>query len=202
MTTANTARSAEPKEATVSTIHTHPVFASFTPETRETIERNAQYAVFARTSDGDRVRVTDFESWDTSQYHWGLLDEARRSKLFPHVKHFEVRSMADPNYKDSPVSMLHRTPVLGGGRGFSDAKGTGWGNDLTGQEKAAKKAWKLFAPLDYQGRGGWFYWPNGRAAVQGVYRLATLCKRRNMIVAGVDGKWYVLNPDIDADKRW
>lgn len=145
------------------------------------------HAVYARTAAGDLVRVTDPCSWQTAQNEWNHLDGARRNGYLPHVRHFEVRSLADPKYRDAPLSLLH-AHLTTGGRGFKT------------EMNAARAAWKRFAPtfrddgveVAEQGRGGWFYWPNGRTAAQGLKSLtAHVVRPRGMVVQGGDGRWYV-----------
>lgn len=166
-------------------------------------------AVFATTADGYRVRVSDHLSWDDAQSEWRRLDDLRLLEgRFPHVRFFTVRSTDDPAWSDAPLSTLHSRPVVKGSRGFGDSTGTGRGSQYRGIDKAARAAWKLFTggkytlhsasgkPWKYeQGRGGWFYWPNGRIAAQGLRDLANVCERRSMIVEGQDGRWYVVEPE-------
>lgn len=160
------------------------------------------HAVFATTADGKRVRVSDHLSWDAAQLDWNRLDELRFGGRFPHVQHFAVRSTDDPQWSNAPLSLLHRSPVVEGSRGFKNV------------ENAARAAWKLFTgnkfhrragvgrevesdtpgrPTGVQGRGGWFYWPNGATAAQALSGLAGVCKRRNFVVQGADGRWYVVD---------
>ncbi len=167
-----------------------------------------QHAVFATTHSLRRVRVEAPASWGTAQDQWLKLDDARREGYFPHVKFFEVRSMDDPGYKDAPVSFAHGRRAVSG-RGFTNA------------QSAAKRAWKLFAPeftdkgrvakrydrflgntasdrtkSTDQGRGGWFYYPNGETAAQGGADLFKLAHRKGLVAKGVEGKyskWFVLD---------
>jgi len=176
------------------------------------------HAVFATTHQHERVRVSDALGWREAQREWQRLDLLRLAGLMPHVKHLEVRSTDDPGYISARLSFLHRRPVLKGSRGYADSKGSGWGNEYTGKEKAARKAWSLFAPTfraswdkdrdkfrrsqgkaplmertGVQGSGGWYYWPNGTTAAQGLSSLATLCERRGLIVQGLNDKWFALD---------
>lgn len=140
------------------------------------------HAVFATTAAGERVRVTDPASWNWAQAEWKRMDDARRSRQFPTVKFFEVRSMDDPAYKDSPVSLGHGTPVEVS-RGFGNVR------------DAARRAWLLWQgqPRKWgveQGSGGWFFWHNGRTAARGLDELTDLAKARGLVEQGVDGRWY------------
>ncbi len=157
------------------------------------------HAVFATTYDHKIVRVSDPSDWDGAQYEWKKLDALRPAGRMPHVRYFEVRSMDDPKYKNAPLSLTHRRPVVKGSRGFSNIQG------------AARRAWRAFAPTfrsrydktgtditartGVQGTGGWFYFPNGVTVAQGLDSLAAVCRRRGMIVSGADGKWFVIDLD-------
>lgn len=169
-------------------------------ETLTAAEAEAITAVFARMANGDRVRVEDPTTWNYAQGAWSKLDDERRRGRYPHVKHFEVRSMDDPAYADAPVHFL--SPVI---------PGRGTKHDYV----AAKVAWKrlhgetvrdrsrvAFGDRLYwsrekaQGVGGWFFYRDGRTAAQGNGGIARLARRMNLIVLGVDGRWYVADPVI------
>lgn len=140
------------------------------------------HAVFAVLPDGSRVRVTDPLSWDRAVAEWTKADDARRAHRFGDVLHFCVRSMDDPDWNESPVSLGHATPYIPS-RGFKNP------------EDAARKAWLLWQGEKTphgtaQGTGGWFYWHNGRTACQGLEDLAKLAIARKLIVQGGSGRWY------------
>lgn len=173
------------------------------------METQATHAVFATLADHSRVRVTEPASWNLTQLRWSRLDDARlagrksRGAHYPNVRHFEVRSMDDPNYNQSPARVLQACLP---GRGFKNA------------EDAARVAWRLLTGNSYhrrnrghrlgdlpgestgvQGVGGWFYWPNGVPAAQGLYGLVRVCRSRNLVQQGCNGRWYVTDTDFDAD---
>jgi hypothetical protein len=183
----------------------------------ETIE-NETHAVFAVTAKNERVRISEDLSWNAAQYQWRKLDDERVAGHFPHVKFFAVRSTSDPQWSDAAVSFIHgrRTTST---KGYGNSHGSGWGNDLTGREKAARAAWKALTGgvfhrragvgreresdrpgerTGQQGRGGWFYWPNGVIAAQGLHGLARLCEQRGMIVEGASGRWFAIDLDEQA----
>lgn len=146
------------------------------------------YAVFAEL-ERTRVRVTAPMSWDLAQETWREMDDRRIAGRFPQVRHFVVRSTDDPKWKDAPDHLVRACIP---GRGFKD------------EQQAARKAWRLFTGGKFrragevpgeetgvQGTGGWFYWPGGGPAAQGLYGLARLCNHRGMIQRGIDGRYYV-----------
>lgn len=158
------------------------------PELERTVEPApvvGEHAVYARTADGERVRVSDELGWDGAQTLWAELDELRHAGRFPHVRHFEVRSIADPAYADAPRSSRHAQAVEAGRRGFK------------GYDTALVVAWKrtqgeLTPHGTTQGTGGWFYWANGRTAAQGRSDLARHRVARELVVEGVDGRFYLV----------
>lgn len=146
------------------------------------------YAVFARTAQGERVRVSDPGTWDQAQGQWRKLDEQRHTGHFPHVRHFEVRDFVnDLDYAVAPLVLRYGEPVIPT-RGF------------TRPDTAARRAWKLWQgePRNgrTQGNGGWFYWHNGRTAAQGLAGLERLCRQRGLIEQGVNGRWYPLVSEL------
>ena len=183
------------------------------------------HAVFATDYEHKTYRVSDpapgNEPWD----EWQRLDDLRRAKRMPHVKFYEVRSVtlgpdralvgpevrSHDRYDRAPFSWLLRTPVVEGSRGFADDGKHRWGREESGEEKVARAAWKRFAPTyrvpahkpwlsGEQGYGGWFYYPNGVAAAQGLSSLFHLCVRKNLVVEGGDGRWYVLDHEHDVSR--
>jgi hypothetical protein len=165
--------------------------------------------------------VSDPLDWNAAQREWNLLDEQHRSGLLPQARFFEVRSVtlgpdrplvgpevrSHDRYDRAPLNQMMARVVVKGSRGFKKA------------EDAARAAWRIFAPeftdrgyharylrrfrearghavearkSTEQGRGGWFYYPNGTTAAQGLHDLARVCKARNLIAQGVNGKWYVV----------
>ena len=162
-----------------------------TPE--EETMTDTQYAVFATTPEGDIVRGLSFEEYGAAVEHWTELDNARRAGLYPHVKHFEVRSTPDPKYSAAPNGTIQFIPT-DGGRGFADDAYFQGRRTLTrtGREKAARVAWKRTIPAErgiIQGSGGWFY-RNGQPVAQGLRSLATVCERHHLIVT-TGGRSYV-----------
>jgi hypothetical protein len=173
------------------------------------------FAVFATTHDGNVVRVSDPLSWGAAQHDWRDLDELRVAGRFPHVKHFEVRTVwlgpdrplvgpevhSHDRYDGAKVDVLYRRPVLARSRGFKSleqAARAAWRHSMgdrfrvragVGRERYSDPAGTM---TGVQGRGGWFYYPNGTVAAQGRYDLARVAQQRRMVVAGADGRWYVL----------
>jgi hypothetical protein len=159
------------------------------------------HAVFATDGVGSTHRVSDPLGWDAAQREWLRLEDMRREGLLPQAKFFEVRSVtlgpdrplvgpevrSHGRYDDAPLNMMMTRPVASK-RGFKNV------------EDAARAAWKTFAPTFTsrrgsmnsmgQGAGGWFYYPNGTTAAQGLVNLAQLCLRRKMVLKGADGRWY------------
>lgn len=160
------------------------------------------HRVFATDASGTTYVVSDNLSWGQAQYAWRVLDDLRLAGRMPHVRHFEVRSNADqqPRFRDAKLNMLLVRPVVKGSRGFADDRYFAGRRSFerTGLEKVASKAWRLFS--DKPSAGGWFYWPNGRPACQGLRDLGKLCERKGLVVKGVDQKWYVVDNDFDSDK--
>jgi hypothetical protein len=182
----------------------------FPHDTQDT-ETREMMAVFATAPDGKVYRVDDPKSYSRSLLRWSTLEDLRRKGRFPHVKHFEVRTVfvgpdrpivgptitSHDRYDGAPLDMLYATPVLHA-RGFGKA------------EDAARAAWKRAHPTfrsfwdkragrdtrtGVQGLGGWFYYSNGETAVQGLRSLAKLCKAKRMIVEA-DGRFYVTTEPI------
>lgn len=153
-------------------------------------------AVYARTADGRLAKGLTFESYEEALAEWSRLDSARLDGLFPQVKHFEVRDTDDPKYADA-VRLPWAFARVITPRGFGDEQYTPGRRTLTrtGAEKAASKAWKLFAPKPMnriQGDGGWFYYEGTeRPAAQGLRDLAVVAQRHNLIAQGANGRWYV-----------
>lgn len=183
------------------------------------------HAVFATTPDHKTFRVSDPLPWGQAHDEWEKLDDARRAGRLPQTKFFEVRSVtlgpdrplvgpevrSHDRYDKAPLDVTLTRPVVG--RGFADGKRDPHsGRDPhTGREKAARAAWKLSFPTfrsrwdktgtdktaktGVQGAGGWYFYPNGVTAAQGLRSLANLAERRRMVVQGADGRWYVVDPD-------
>lgn len=154
------------------------------------------HGVFATLASGEKVKVAGDLMWSVAQNDWTKRDDARRAGLYPHVRHFEVRSMDDPAYRDLPEAEVKL--VKPGQKGKN--AGT-----------AARQAWKakhgkLTPNGATQGTGGWFYTSKGDPAVQGLdgpHGLVARCKRQGLIVEGRDGKWYVTGaplPYVQLDR--
>lgn len=139
------------------------------------------HAVFATLADMTVVRVSDPETYPAAVARWKTLDDLRRSRRFPTVRHFEVRSLYDPRYADAPVRVID--PLDAPSRGYRNV------------EDASRRAWRAWqgdtTPYGTtQGADGWFYWHNGRTAAQGLRGLARLCRSRGLVALGVDGRWH------------
>lgn len=157
--------------------------------------------VYATTADGTTHRVSDPLPWGQAQSAWNRLDENRRAGCMPHVRHFEVRSTDDtqPRFAEAKTNPLVLKVVVANSRGHKHVA------------DAARVAWKLHFPTfrswydrrvapddkdrrtGTQGRGGWYYFPNGQTAAQGLTGLAPVAKKRGMVVHGADGRWYVVD---------
>lgn len=167
-----------------------------------------KHRVYATDANGKTWRVSDDLTWNMAQEQWRRLDDCRTAKLMPHVRHFEVRSADDPQERFAKASVnmtLLRVVLNPKARGFRN------------EETAAREAWKAFAPTfrswydkrvapdnpqrrtGVQGRGGWYFYPNGQTAAQGLTGLVPLARRMNLYVRGVDGRFYVLDLDLDRD---
>lgn len=168
---------------------------------------NDLHAVFAtRADDSATYRVSDPLSWDSAQAEWKRLDDLHRKGLLPQAKFFEVRSVtlgpdrplvgpevsSHGRYDKAPVNLNMARPVTGK-RGYGKL------------EDAARKAWKMFAPTytprnrwnqGVQGLGGWYFWPNGRSAAQGLSGLGRLVVGRQMVVQS-GGRWFVYDTKED-----
>jgi hypothetical protein len=162
------------------------------------------HAVFATDGNHKVFRVSDPMSWDDAQREWDRLYTLKHEDRLPHVKFFEVRSVtlgpdrplvgpevrSHDRYDRAPISMqMTRTVVKG--RGYATI------------EKAAREAWRDFAPTykprrthtwssGIQGLGGWFFYPNGTTAAQGLKGLVRVVVQRAMIVQGINGRYYVI----------
>lgn len=183
------------------------------------------HAVFATTHDHKTYRVSDPASWNQAQKEWSRLDDLHRSGLLPQTKFFEVRSVYLENdrplvgpdvrshdrYDNAPFALFTYTSPVTNSKGFGDSNGTR-SRDFSGREKAARAAWKLRFPTfrsrwdksgtdkqartGTQGAGGWFYYPNGVTAAQGLNDLANVCERKGFITQGGDGRWYVVAVEV------
>jgi len=143
------------------------------------------HAIYATKADGARVRVSDPMTWPQAQARWNRADNARREGRYPHVRHFEVRSLDDPKYAELSLDPFLLDMELTPRKGFST------------YQKAAHAAWiewqgKTTRDGKQQGRGGWFYWHSGRTAAQGLYGLEHIARQRGMVATGVDGRFYPL----------
>jgi hypothetical protein len=170
-------------------------------------------AVFATTHDGHVFRVSDPQTYSRSLLRWSMLEDMRRKGCMPHVKLFEVRAVfvgadrpivgpeitSHDRYDGAPLDMFYATMVVAGSKGFKNI------------EDAAREAWKRAFPTfrswydrrtgsmestGVQGCGGWFFYPNGQTATQGLGSLAKLCKAKRMVVQGADGRWYVMGEAV------
>lgn len=170
------------------------------------------HAVFATDHQHQTFRVSDALSWDAAQSEWQKLDDQRLAGVLPHAKYFEVRTVwlgpdralvgpevrSHDRYDRAPVDLMFTRQVVFGQRGWAK---------LT---DAARAAWRYYFPefrerghrgryaetSTEQGRGGWFYYPNGCTAAQGLQALGKVCLRRHMLVRGANGRYYVVNPDV------
>jgi hypothetical protein len=169
------------------------ILAEKHPQVTPPAEPVYTHAIFATRPDGSIVRGLRFTEYGKAVDHWVSLDMQKGNGEFPHVKHFEVRSLDDPKYADAPEGAISFVPVLPRQRGYADEVYTPGRRTLTrtGEEKAARAAWKLYVPGTEQGRGGWFYHRNGQPAAQGLHDLARVCRTRKLIVTGADGRAYV-----------
>jgi hypothetical protein len=162
------------------------------------------HAVFATDGDGNTYRVSDPLSWNAAQDEWTRLDDLRREGRLPQAKFFEVRSVtveggelalsfarvrSHGRYDDAKFDLMFTKPVaVEHPKGFANAT------------DAARAAWKLRFPTftprrnswasGVQGYGGWYYYPNGTTAAQGLVDLSRVCKQRRLMVEGVNGRWY------------
>lgn len=171
-------------------------------------------AVFATDTKGQTYRVSDPSTYGEALAEWDRLDDLRRAGHLPHVRHFEVRTVelgpdrplvgpevrSHGRYDRAPLNLTLTRPVAST-RGFSKP------------EAAARAAWKLFAPVyrtrwdrdtghapsGVQGRGGWFYYPNGQTAAQGLHNLARLARLRGLVVEA-NGRYYPVTVE-DLDRK-
>lgn len=179
---------------------------------------NELHAVFATDGQRNVYRVSDPMSWDRAQREWDRLYTLKHEDRLPQVKFFEVRSVtlgpdrplvgpevrSHDKYDKAPLDMNLTKPVVGL-RGYSKV------------EDAARSAWKVYFgtrfsvrkgvgrerqsdeagyPTGVQGRGGWFYYPNGTVAAQGLTDLARVALRRRMVVQGLNSRWYVVEQEV------
>ena len=175
-----------------------------TTETTTTLD-----AVFATGHDGRTYRVSDPLDWRAAQTEWDKLDTLRRDGRMPHVKFFEVRSVflgpdrpivgpaltSHGRYDGALLDLTYARPVVEGSRGFKSAESAAraaWRRDFPTFRSAYDKRVGNREGTGEQGLGGWYYWPNGHTAAQGLHSLAAVCERRNMIVQGGNGRWYVV----------
>lgn len=176
------------------------------------LHRSYLRAVFATDFAGNTFRVSDPLDWNGAHDEWEKLDTARRAGETPQFLFYEVRTVtlgpdrpivgpevrSHDRYDRAPLAFV---ALVVPGRGYGKA------------EDAARVAWKWYAPAfrehhgyiarpnvsSDQGRGGWFYWPNGQTAAQGLRSLAELCKQKLFIVQGGDGRWYV-NRNVKSEE--
>jgi hypothetical protein len=168
------------------------------------------HAVFAvvlnkKTEQKMRLRVAEAGSWDRAQAQWRRLDNARLAGRFPQVLHFVVRSLDDPAWAPAEAQVLQAVLPSKGHKNVEDAARKAWAL-LTGNTFHVRPRYRgdrfadgLGESSGVQGRGGWFYWPNGVTAAQGRSDLARVAKRRNLVQEGTDGRWYVTDSDFNAD---
>ena len=189
---------------------------STTSTEQSSLSNSPHHAVFATAANGNTYRVSDPLSYDGALAEWTKLDDLHCEGRLPHVKFFEVRTVlvgpdrplvgpeitSHDRYDGAPLNLNYTAPVVAGSRGYAKDR------------DAARAAWKAFAPTfrswwdkrvdptgegfknqrtGTQGQGGWFYYPNGVTVAQGLDDLAAVCKRRNLVVRGVDGRWYVVD---------
>jgi hypothetical protein len=109
-----------------------------------------------------------------------------RGRKQGHVRHYAVRSLADPRF----------APLVG--RGYADGRTRDGkhGNGDYGRVKAARAWAKLHG---YQGRsGGWIYNASGQVVTQGWHSFVGYLRSNNRIAQGADGLWYVIDRELIA----
>lgn len=167
------------------------------------------HRVYATTASGT-FRVSDDLSWNAAQWEWNRLDELRRAGYMPHVKFFEVRSVDDatPRFVEAKVNAgLLRVTLKQRGYGSAEAAARAAWRHLYGDRFHVRAGVGRSIESDepgertgVQGRGGWFYYPNGTVAAQGRYGLEKLARRMGLFVNGLDGRYYVLDADAGLDR--
>jgi hypothetical protein len=177
----------------------------------ESNEGAEMHVVFATDASGKTHRVSDNLTWGQAQSAWKRLDDCRLAGLMPHVKFFEVRSNADqqPRFRDAKVNMTLLRVVLAKTRGHKTLEAAGraalrhnFGDRFHQRGHNSRYGYTGDAAGErtgVQGRGGWFYYPNGAVLAQGLTHLGKVMLQRNMVVQGVNGRWYVLDGDLDTD---
>lgn len=170
-----------------------------------------EHAVFAATTDGHYVRVSARQiSYAECVERFNELEIARRDGRTPHVKFYAVRNLADPQWRDAPLSKVHGKALVG--RGFADDNNFPGRRtrDFTGAEKAARESAKTYLADSAKPAGGWYFegtrkrqqWLPGtgyviaetpRPLTQGVTNLVPIAERRGWI-AEHDGRWFVTEP--------
>jgi hypothetical protein len=155
------------------------------------------YGIYAQTHDALFLveRFDGDESYQEALKRWDEHDDLRLAGRRPHVRHYEVRDVADPKYVgaiDGMRAAAHGRDVLIT-RGFASDK------------QAARRAIKHYIPEPHdrrsgydrrrrQGDGGWYFEQDGRTLAQGLDGLARVAKRRGWIVQVPSGRWVVIAP--------
>lgn len=162
---------------------------------------NETHAVFGLDAEGKKFRVSEDLTWNQAQREWTRLDDLRRAGYLPHVRFFEVRSTDDPRYADLTTNMKLLACVLTT-RGFKnekDAAHAAWKHAM-GDRFHVRPRYRGDRYADapgqktgVQGRGGWFYYPNGVTAAQGKDDLVRVAKARGLYAKGCDGRFYVFD---------
>lgn len=167
---------------------------------------NEFHAVFATDHDQNVYRVSDPGSYGFALARWTKLDELRRGGLTPQFKHYEVRAvtlgpdrpLVGPEVRSHGKydgAELHASvAVMTNGRGFGKV------------ENAAREAWRLRFGRTFrdrrtgaervQGDGGWFFYPNGQTAAQGLQGLAAVARRQHLVMKGRDDRWFVVAENV------
>jgi hypothetical protein len=166
-------------------------------------------AVFATNWQNETFRVSDPLTYSEALQVYAALVNLQGKGLLPQTKLFEVRSVkvgpdrpivgpeirSHDRYDGAPLNLQLTRPVTND-RGFSK------------NEDAARAAFRLHfgevvsftrhgvALQRAQGTGGWFFYPNGVAAAQGLGDLVKVCHRRKLVVQGGNGRWYVVAPEV------
>jgi hypothetical protein len=124
------------------------------------------------------------DKWHSSER--SKLGVSPRGRKLGHVRHYAVRSLADPRF----------APLVGQGYADGRTRDGKCGNGDYGSVKAARAWAKLYG---YQGRsGGWIYDASGEIVTQGWQSFALYLRRNNRIAQGADSLWYVIDRELIA----
>ena len=167
----------------------------------------ATYIVMGRAQDGSMHRLPATYSWDQAQQVWRMYDNFRLEGKLPGMQWLAVRAADDPQWATAFAGCQLKPWAVLEGTGFRDTPSSR--GIYTARQRAARKAWRLYTGGTYQhggrdvreqGLGGWFRWPNGRIAAQGLGDLANVCERRGLIVQH-GGTWYTTDLARDTASR-